>query len=92
MLVPSSVRVLLADVSFVSEPTPEMIPDNVCAADDEYLNDPAFAMAPAYEPEPKLPALEICNVPAETVIPPVNVFTPFNMTVPALLSAGSMSS
>ena len=90
-MLPASVRVLPSE-SFVSEPTPEMIPERVWVADEEYLSEPAFAIAPEYEPEPKLPAPEICNVPADTVIAPVNVFAPFSTSVPALLSAGSISS
>ena len=90
-MVPASVSVLFS-VSFVSEPAPEMTPDSVCAADDEYLIDPALAMFPEYKPEFRVPVPETCSVPAETVTAPVNVFAPFNTRVPALLSAGSMSS
>jgi hypothetical protein len=40
-----SVRVLVFDVSLVMLPVPVIAPDKVWLVDDEYLNDPSFAIA-----------------------------------------------
>ena len=63
----------VALVSFTSEPAPEITPESVCAALDEYSSVAPLAMlmAPAYVPLPRLPALPICSVPALTVVVPL---------------------
>ena len=78
-------------VLFVTPPAPEITPDNVCVADDAKVKvlPEAIEMPPAYEPEPKLPAVATVNPPAEITVSPEYVFTPDtdNVPAPVLVSA-----
>ena len=83
MFVPDRVNVDVPDVSFTTLPVPEITPDRVWLADDEYVStaDAPSDTAPAYVPDPRDPLPDTTTEP-DTVRPPLNVFTPDNVNVP----------